>query len=267
MVDELFSELEFDEDKHEYTVDDDKLQSVTTWIKGFFASFDGDYWSKRIAKEARDEILSYTEGDRPKRMMKLYPDTWEEEILKRKKKKVPINARTVKKLWEANGQRSRDEGTAVHNEIEGYFNGDIMFEEVEDYRTYGAISAYNYQNNLHQFEARYPEIRIYDKELGLAGTVDMLGVTSDGEAVLLDWKTNKKDLFKGSKKAKKPVNELVDCSYSQYVLQLSTYAYILERAGLPCKKLLLVHLQGSDMRLYEVDYRKDLVEEMIKWTG
>lgn len=110
------------------------------------------------------------------------------------------------------------------------------------------------------------EQMVYDKELGLAGTLDAVLVEEDLKKVsLLDWKTNKSIKIKGTKRKGNAISKaLPDCNYSYYTLQLSLYAYMLERQGLEIDKLYLVHL-GEYVTVYDLNYRKDLVEEMLKW--
>jgi len=111
-----------------------------------------------------------------------------------------------------------------------------------------------------------PELIVHDEELGLAGTIDLVVETPDG-LVLIDWKTNKKITTKGynNKKALEPIEDLDDCHLVKYSLQLSLYAYMLERQGWKIDMLLLVHLIDGLAVSIEVPYVKERVEELLEW--
>ena len=85
------------------------------------------------------------------------------------------------------------------------------------------------------------ETKVYDSDLGYAGTFDILlyyDATLDGKnedesgLVIMDWKTNE-DLFKNFKEKKllPPFNGLLDMPLSIYKLQLSLYQICLENIG------------------------------------
>jgi hypothetical protein len=108
---------------------------------------------------------------------------------------------------------------------------------------------------------------IWSDEYKLCGTSDL--VIEDGSPYLsiVDWKTNKA-IYKTSMKKGKlpPVKDLDDCNYIQYVLQLSTYAHIMEHEfNFKVGKLFLVHLLQGMYIKYEVPYMKSTVEAMIQW--
>ena len=63
-----------------------------------------------------------------------------------------------------------------------------------------------------------------------------------------------------------PLNTLMDCNYFHYTLQLSTYAYMLQKLNpnFIISKLVLVHFdhKGNEVE-YEIEYMKDMVELML----
>lgn len=81
----------------------------------------------------------------------------------------------------------------------------------------------------------YPELLLWNHYWGIAGIADI--VTFDGEYFDIDdYKTNKKidcTSYKhpryGYKMMKPPLNHLMDCNLIHYSLQLSIYAYMLEK--------------------------------------
>jgi len=122
-----------------------------------------------------------------------------------------------------------------------------------------------------------PEQKIYNEELLLAGTIDLVinhnGVkngeeTTDRVVSLYDWKTNKeikRKGYKGQKGILPPTEDLEDCNYIKYALQLSTYAYILEKTGSIIYKLYIIHLREDGYEIIEVPYMKDKVKETIEY--
>ena len=97
----------------------------------------------------------------------------------------------------------------------------------------------------------------------------------DGDEItLVDYKTNKK-LEKESyfnKQTKKrtmmkfPLHEIMDTNYWHYCLQLSTYAYLLQKINpnFKIKKLIIVHIDHSNkITEHECEYLKADVERML----
>jgi len=66
---------------------------------------------------------------------------------------------------------------------------------------------------------------------------------------------------------KYPLNNIEDCNYYHYTLQLSLYGYLLQQINpdLVIKKLMLIHIDHEDkITEYTVDYLKNDVERMLK---
>lgn len=73
---------------------------------------------------------------------------------------------------------------------------------------------------------------------------------------------------KTSQKLKYPLNNLDDCNYSVYNMQLSTYAWMIQQMHpeWKCNDLVLVHFDHSDkMTTYHMKYLKDEVERMLRF--
>lgn len=221
--------LQFIEDSHEYFVGSQKLISVTQFVKAFdppFKKFDEEGISKAIARKT---------GRTP------------EEVLAEWKSKAE---------W----------GTRIHGLIEEYILGKRAIYDLEEMQAEEGMNAY------HALVARYkpieclPEVRIYSVEHGLAGTIDLILRLENDEFILVDWKTNATlrgagETFKNDDR----LRNLPDHSFSHYTLQLSIYAYLLEQEyGMKCKRLKLVHLMNEKHNIYEIQYLKDVVIEMLE---
>ena len=66
---------------------------------------------------------------------------------------------------------------------------------------------------------------------------------------------------------KYPLNNLMDCNYIHYSLQLSLYAYLLQQINpeFNIKSLKLIHIDHDNKQHeYECEYLKDDVERMLK---
>lgn len=71
---------------------------------------------------------------------------------------------------------------------------------------------------------------------------------------------------KTSEKLKYPLNDLDNCNYSTYNMQLSTYAWMIQQIHPDwiCKDLVLVHFDhNNNMTTYKMEYLKTQVEKMI----
>ena len=141
----------------------------------------------------------------------------------------------------------------------------------------------------------YSEIGVFDPQLLISGTIDILCIRPT-DFVILDWKTNRDGLkfesgyyqkdkttipnqltnlwVRKNEKMLPPLNHLPECNGSHYTMQLSIYARLVERIlEIPCTKLALCHI-GSPFVLnkygqplrdeegYHIDETKD---EIINW--
>ena len=102
-----------------------------------------------------------------------------------------------------------------------------------------------------------------------------LGFCGAGNKITIaDWKTNKEiktksyynNKTKSSVKMKFPLNNLDDVNYWHYTLQLSTYAWMVQKLNpeFEIEDLVLVHFDHNDkMTVYHLPYLKDEVIKML----
>ena len=219
-------ELKFDKKKHRYYLDTKELTSVTNFVKKFFKPFDVKKIAKYVAKNRRNK------GEK-------------------------ITATQVKKEWKGIAQA----GTDIHQEIEDW----IMCQTHP--LNNKAIQGMIWFEDIPEFDHVKCEEIVWSEELGLAGTIDCMIVHGDNSVTLVDWKTNKA-IKKGGYNfgTLPPTADIKDGNLNQYTLQLSCYAYILEKEyGYKIRDLVLVHLKDDRTIPYEVEYKKDTIKEMIKW--
>ena len=229
-------ELKFDEKEHKYTVGDRILQSVTEFIGDFFAPFNAEEIAEKLSKL-------------PKNKGKTKDDFLEE--------------------WKGRSEH----GTRVHNAIENYTNGSGWFSmSYEDILKYHEAVRF-LDTRWGDFVKEEAELKLFDLDYGLAGTIDRVEYHPDNTISLIDWKTNNKIHMIGfqGQKAKKPLEDLDDCSYNKYMLQLNIYAFLLlkqlnknRKKKLKVRELLLVHLTTEGYNVFNIKYDEKLVEKILK---
>jgi len=252
--------LYFDEPNHKYTDSNgNEYISVTTIIGNYVPKFDVKYWAH---KKAREQGVS------------------EKEILRQ---------------WDKIKNEACDRGTITHNGIEDAIKDVSKFKEAIQYLQQldgRCITVADIPNliptplDIDKFkeatENKYPEIyrvfdfyiergytiyseiAVFDPELLISGTIDIL-CYKPTDFVILDWKTNRDGLkfesgyFKKDKtripnqltnewvrnnnKMLPPLNHLPECNGSHYTMQLSNYALLTERIlNIPCMGLGLCHI-------------------------
>lgn len=252
--------LYFDEPNHKYTDSNgNEYISVTTLIGNYVPKFDVKYWAH---KKAREQGVS------------------EKEIIKQ---------------WDKIKNEACSRGTITHNGIEDAIKDVSKFKDAIQYlqQTNGrCITVADIPNmiptplDIDKFKEatnnKYPEIysvfdfytergytiyseiAVFDPELLISGTIDILCYRPT-DFVILDWKTNRGGLqfesgyFKKDRtrvpnqltnewvrkndKMLPPLNHLPECNGSHYTMQLSNYALLTERIlNIPCVGLGLGHI-------------------------
>ena len=218
---------------HTYWVGKKKLDSVTTFIGNFFEPFDQRAVARKLAK--------YKHNKKAKRGVRYWLNEW---------------------------KQSREFGSMVHAQIETILKHMHPIKEASPF-TRQAIKWI--RDKREDIDYRWEsELQLYDEELRLAGTVDFFYIDQQGKTNLVDWKTNKKlrsEGYEGKTGVLPPTETVQDCHISKYGLQLSFYAYMLERQGHDIGKLLIIHLTEDGAEEIEVAYLKDKVEEMLAYFG
>jgi ATP-dependent exoDNAse (exonuclease V) beta subunit len=224
--------IQFDEPTHTYTIDGSSdYVSVTTWNHSHFKNFDAD--------KVIDNMMSSRNWPNSK-----YFGQSREEI---------------KAGWEKNRDEAATAGTKMHYDIECYYNGLEVSNNSDEYR--------QFQKYLedHPFKPYRTEWTVWDRELKLAGSIDMVYENDDGTLMIYDWKRSK-GIVRNKRfeeySTTECIDHLPDTNFWHYSLQLNTYKAILERNyNKKVTKLCLVCLYpGQDTyKLFEVP---DLTEEI-----
>ena len=194
------SHIIFDEEPHIYTIDgDSNYMSVTTFNHSHFEHFNAD--------KIIDNMMN--------------SNKWEQS------KYYGMSKDEIKELWNNNGKEASTAGTKMHEDIEYYYNNNPRENNSIEYEYF-----IRFKNDFSHLIPYRTEWMIWDKELKLAGSIDMLFQNPDGTLEIYDWKRCK-DIVKINSWDKyshnKIIEHLPDTNFWHYSLQLNTYKYILEK--------------------------------------
>ena len=182
-----------------------------------------------------------------------------QSVAKRQFERYGTPVEETLKKWELIGQKARVVGTFVHEQTEVYFRDGIFasscpftFEEttemvsVEKERQHFLRFVRDYE--IHPYRQEWP---VYDTDLNIAGTIDMVCKEPDGEFTIYDWKRSSKvvnnlgqpvvEAF-GGKRSFNGIS-LPDTPFYHYCIQQNLYRYMLEaHYGVKVKAMNLVVL-------------------------
>ncbi len=275
-VDKENDNIIYSDEKHIYMdkTDNSKYESVTTIIGQYCQKFDSDFWSSYKACEALlDPTVFY-----PLKSKLLSSKKWKESYIE-EYGLDPVEFLNKKseilQSYEDKRNASTERGTKIHAMMEDlFYQGDK--KAISKYAGGGTFEVKKGYYKLDIDRAIYPEFLIsyeFDEYLKIAGQIDYLQI-SDNEIVLLDWKTNgkidKESYFDRTTKKRQmmlsPLENIMDCNLCHYQLQLSMYAYLLQKINpkFKIKKLAIVHFDhdGNETE-YEVKYLKDDIARLL----
>jgi hypothetical protein len=251
--------IQFIEEGHKYTIltePDVKYTSVTTWNHSHFPKFDADKIINNMMKSK-----GWKEGHK----------YW------------GLTPEQIKAQWNSNKDAVSGAGTDLHYEIEcfqndkrfqfAYTNKELYQVYMSDNKESHDFKAIEWQYFIN-FVKDFPELKpfrtewlIYDDEVKISGSIDMVYENSDGTLSIYDWKRCKNitRINNFNKFALPPqVCHLPDSNFWHYALQLNTYKAILEKKyGKIIKELFLVRLHpDAEEKTYELIKLPDLSTEI-----
>ncbi len=215
--------IEFNPDKHIYTIDGIQYRSVSSVISDLFPEFDSDYWSSVKGRQRG------------------------------------VASQKVAEEWDSKGRQSREVGTFLHQQIENYFlKKPIEYEyhyvyqgayieddcTVDIYSEFCSFKEFLNEVAINPFRSEW---RIFDKSLKLAGTIDLISKNEEGTYDIYDWKRSSR-LFQSNpyQSGFGRLCSLEDTPRNHYYLQQNLYKYILEHQyGLKIHSMSLVGLHPS----------------------
>jgi hypothetical protein len=251
--------IEFFEEDHKYVILTEpsvKYTSVTTWNHHHFPIFDADLIIKNMMKGK-----GWKEGHK----------YW------------GLTPEQIKAQWNSNKDAVAGAGTNLHFEIE-CFNNDKRFQF--DYTNKELYEIYmcdkKSEHELSLLEWKYfinfvkdhshlkpyrTEWIIYDEDVKISGSIDMVYENPDGTLSIYDWKRCKNiTRINNFNKFALPhqICHLPDSNFWHYALQLNTYKYIIEKHyGKKIRDLFLVRLHpDAEEKNYELIKLPDLTTEV-----
>ena len=141
---------------------------------------------------------------------------------------ISMSDATIKKVWTRNADDASKQGTWMHMELECLLNGGFL----SHVSTEVGLFAKFIDAKMSGVMAFRTEWAVFATEENLAGSIDFVGVRSDGSLVLCDWKRSKCMWNKCNgfgKFMRSPVAHLPDAALWHYRLQLNIYCRILEK--------------------------------------
>lgn len=279
-VDKENDSVFFNDKEHLYL---DKLSgepyiSVTQLIHNYSNPFNSAFFSKYKALEALadpDHFSLVKQG-------LLSTQVWNPEILtKLNIDPVAFEQKTeeILKQWDETRDEACSHGSYLHEILETSFYGNTHFD-LSNFgcpQICGNYSCIKGNYHLDLENGVYPEFLmsyITPEGIHIAGQADLI-VKSGNNIDVLDWKSNreikKRSFYNSSKKRntmlKYPLNNIEDCNYNIYTLQLSLYAYMLQQLNpnFNIRSLKLVHIaRDGKQTVYDLEYRKSDIERMLK---
>lgn len=241
--------LLFDPETHIYRHinHEEPLLSVTSFISSFFDQYDPYYWINK------DERLS------------------------------PLEKEEQKKIQDRKGFIARNLGTFMHTQIEHFFLGEPVEEQMllsegdEEPQSYSIAKEITYFRDFvmdHRLNPHRTEWMIYDDEHWLAGTLDLLVEEPNGSFTIYDWKRsrrmgreygvafypNERNIHQSGHGV---LSHLPDTPFLHAALQQNLYRYILSKHyGIEVEKMFLVILSPSFSRYHKVQV--PLLQEEIR---
>ena len=280
IYDKVNGNVGFIESSHTYkNLNDDSIKytSVTTLIGKYEPEFDKEFVSRYKALErlvpsnewAKEKGTIWKSHKIPSEYLEVKGIT--EEELNRVQQDVLDE-------WDRINKESCERGTKIHAQLENSFYTAGSNITLKKFGIGGKFECKKGYNELNLEYGVYPEYLIYYDnpkiDLHIAGQIDLL-IKNSNDIWIIDHKSNKKIDLKGfynsstrsTEKMKYPLSNLDNCNFNAYQLQLSTYAWMIQKINpeFVIKGLMLNHYDHDGKNtLYPCTYLKDDVEKMLK---
>jgi hypothetical protein len=204
--------ISFEPVEHKYTIDADTVYtSVTTWVHSHFREFDAVNIIKRMMASRNWKQSQY----------------------------YGMTAEAIQAAWDTTRDAAAAAGTAMHYNIECYYNGlPVPAEDAEapEFRYFLQF----WGDHALKLSPYRTEWTVFDEAVRISGSIDMVFENldpatglPDGTLSIYDWKRCKeiKKVPFGAKdySCTEAIAHIPDTNYWHYCLQLNTYKAILER--------------------------------------
>lgn len=275
-VDKENTSVRYNDELHKYWTKEsgEACISATTLIHKF-TTFDEDFWS---AYKTLEKLT--TQDDFSKMKIELLKDKKFDDgyLLQSNIAKEFFESERQKLLaeWDEKREVSCVRGTAIHKEKE-LQNLAGKSKELSSLKLGGSFPTIITNNIVGGQKGVYPELLLSrisaDGQLRIAGQADLV-IVDDWDVYILDYKTGKtmdlKSYFDPRRRKyvmmKYPLNNIMDCNFLHYTLQLSLYAWMIQKIDerFNIKLLMLIHYDhNGGVAYYECEYKKTDVERML----
>lgn len=278
--DKVNGDVGFLEGPHKYVnLKDSSIQytSVTTLIEKYGKEFDKEFVSKYKALERlipadnwkKEKGAIWKSHKIPEGVLEVYSITPED---------LNKVQQEILDEWAETNRIACERGTKIHAQLENSFYNAGSNITLKKFGIGGKFECKKDYTELDLDYGIYPEYLIYydnpKLDLHIAGQIDLL-VKNIYDITIIDHKTNAKIDLKGfydssirsEQKMKYPLSNLGDCNYNHYQLQLSMYAWMLQKINpnFVIKDLILNHYDHNGKNtLYHCTYLKEDVEKLLK---
>lgn len=252
--------IQFEEDGHKYTINSERLGlppselspdpiercslgwlSCTSFVHSFFDAFDADAVIDKMQASSK----------------------WSES------KYFGMTKEAIKEMWATKAKESSEAGTALHLDIEHFYNDDADWipasKDTVEWQFF--LSFHNDYIVPRGYQAYRTEWLVFDEASKIPGSIDMVYKKPDGTFAIFDWKRTgelkKENRFQSGTG---PLSHLPDVNYWHYSLQLNVYRYILQKYyGVVVTELALVilHPNNTNYRVVKLNFMDDEVAAMM----
>jgi hypothetical protein len=195
------------------------------------------------------------------KLLSLYKEPFDKDFhAERKAIKEGVTKEEIIKKWDKINKDACDKGQNIHNIVEKY----IKYNEVEDIKL---ISLLDEVFDRKQYKRVLSEEILYNDEYEIAGTSDVICDVDSNCFDVYDFKTNKKFTFHNDyqKYLKSPLNNLQQCHYNDYSLQLSLYAYLYSLlTNKKVRKICILYYDGKKFYSYNTPYMYWEISALLK---
>ncbi len=179
-------------------------------------------------------------------------------ILKRKAAQLNISEAELQAEWDKKKVDGCRTGHVFHKQVEQFINT-RRIPEGPDKDIIKQFKKFKFSGKL------FSEVRLYDDDSMVAGTTDLIHMIDDNTLDICDFKTNKKlsSYNPWGHRMLFPIDYLYDTDFNKYSLQLSLYAYLLEKRGWWIRDLTIfyINMKKRKIEIYPLPNRR---KEIIK---
>ena len=195
------------------------------------------------------------------KLLSLYKEPFDSAFhAERKALKEGVTKDEILSKWDKMTKDACDKGQNIHSILENYIKTGVIEDNV-------LIEKLNEVFNKSSYKNVRTEYLVYSDEYEVAGTSDIICDVDSDTFDVYDFKTNKKFTFDNGygKYLKPPLNNLQQCHYNDYSIQLSLYAYLYSAlTNKKVRKICILYHNGKEFKSYPTPYLHWEVSVLLK---